>query len=267
MRSGGHTGLILFWGQTRPIPPDQLGKMDHSYIVARDIQDMCQDHALPEEIQLVIVECPLLTSSQIARLEEPIIKDTYDSMAKSRHASAVGVAMALDFMSKPNEPEVLDIDMRWSPKASCSSGSEIDNCQILVLSIDPQTPGNLRPRLGAMSGIMKDAIDMTSITDLLSQIPLAHPDAFEISILQVFVTAEACPTGAIRGNRHTMLTDSDIDSTRHARAAVGGLVAAVVNNTMIYVSGGAEGQGPPGGGSLCMIYSIDYIMDHGFRAG
>jgi cyanuric acid amidohydrolase len=51
-----------------------------------------------------------------------------------------------------------------------------------------------------------------------------------------------------------MNTDSDIHSTRHARAAVGGLLAGLVGDTQIYVSGGAEGQGPPGGGNLCIIY-------------
>ena len=53
-----------------------------------------------------------------------------------------------------------------------------------------------------------------------------------------------------------MNTDSDIHSTRHARAAVGGLLAGLVGETRLYVSGGAEGQGPPGGGPLCVVYRV-----------
>jgi cyanuric acid amidohydrolase len=53
-----------------------------------------------------------------------------------------------------------------------------------------------------------------------------------------------------------MLTDSDLQSTRHARAAVGGLLAGLVQDTAIYVSGGAESQGPPGGGSLVIVYRL-----------
>jgi cyanuric acid amidohydrolase len=53
-----------------------------------------------------------------------------------------------------------------------------------------------------------------------------------------------------------MLTDSDISSTRHARAAVGGLVAALKGDGAVYVSGGAEHQGPPGGGSVTVIYEL-----------
>ena len=57
----------------------------------------------------------------------------------------------------------------------------------------------------------------------------------------------------VRGWRHTMLNDSDIHSTRHARAAVGGVIASVVGRTAIYVSGGAEHQGPPGGGPVAVV--------------
>jgi cyanuric acid amidohydrolase len=56
--------------------------------------------------------------------------------------------------------------------------------------------------------------------------------------------------------RHTMLTDSALQSTRHARATVGGLLAGLVQDTAIYVSGGAAGQGAPGGGSLTVLYRL-----------
>ncbi len=50
-----------------------------------------------------------------------------------------------------------------------------------------------------------------------------------------------------------MLEDTDISSTRHARAAVGGLVAGAAGTGAIYISGGAEHQGPPGGGPIAVI--------------
>ena len=50
-----------------------------------------------------------------------------------------------------------------------------------------------------------------------------------------------------------MLDDSDIHSTRHARALVGGVLAGVIGDTLLYVSGGAEHQGPPGGGPVAII--------------
>jgi cyanuric acid amidohydrolase len=50
-----------------------------------------------------------------------------------------------------------------------------------------------------------------------------------------------------------MLDDSDIKPTRHARTAVGGLIAGVAGTGLVYVSGGAEHQGPPGGGPIAVI--------------
>jgi len=75
----------------------------------------------------------------------------------------------------------------------------------------------------------------------------------EARIVNVFAKAEPSPDGMVRGSRHTMLDDTDISATRHARAAVGGLIAGLVGATALYVSGGAEHQGPPGGGPIAVI--------------
>jgi cyanuric acid amidohydrolase len=212
-----------------------------------------------KDVRLVLIKCPLLTSAKIAAIKarglEPITEDTYESMAKSRYASAVGVSRGLDEISD----EDLATDTADKPKevcssrASCSSGAELEDCHILILasSLDTDPDRSNGPKLRALSGQMRDAIDAEAIMVMLDQIK--REDG---KVLQVFAKAEADPSGTIRGMRHTMNTDSDIHSTRHARAAVGGLVAGLVQDTAIYVSGGAEGQGPEGGGSLCMVYSV-----------
>jgi cyanuric acid amidohydrolase len=48
-----------------------------------------------------------------------------------------------------------------------------------------------------------------------------------------------------------MIDDSDISHTRHARAAVSAVIASVIGDPM--VSGGAEHQGPSGGGPVAAI--------------
>ena len=50
-----------------------------------------------------------------------------------------------------------------------------------------------------------------------------------------------------------MVDDSDIDATRHARAVVGGVVAAAVGMTDLFISGGAEHRGPDDGGPVAVI--------------
>ena len=69
----------------------------------------------------------------------------------------------------------------------------------------------------------------------------------------VFVKGMPDPAGTVRGHRHTMLDDTDINAQRHIRAALGGLAGAVLGDGRIFVSGGAEHQGPDGGGPVAVI--------------
>jgi cyanuric acid amidohydrolase len=73
------------------------------------------------------------------------------------------------------------------------------------------------------------------------------------NVLAVLAKADPGTTGRIRGARHIMLDDSDINATRHARALVGGVLAGVIGRTDLFVSGGAEHQGPDGGGPVAVI--------------
>ncbi|WP_276149020.1 ring-opening amidohydrolase [Pseudomonas aeruginosa] len=71
------------------------------------------------------------------------------------------------------------------------------------------------------------------------------------------VKAEPSASGSIRGNRHVMSDDSDINGSRHARALVGGVLAGRLGDTRLFVSGGAEHQGPNGGGPLANRAHLD----------
>ena len=75
-------------------------------------------------------------------------------------------------------------------------------------------------------------------------------------IVNVLAKADPSPDGLVRGWRHIMLDDTDISATRHARAAVGGLVAGLTGCPAVFVSGGAEHQGPPGGGPVAVIAKV-----------
>jgi cyanuric acid amidohydrolase len=100
--------------------------------------------------------------------------------------------------------------------------------------------------------VMRDAIDAAAVTAALKSIGLSDPIA-PGRLVNIFAKAEAAPDGIVRGCRHTMLDDSDIGATRHARAAVGGLIAGLAGTGAVYVSGGAEHQGPAGGGPVAAI--------------
>ena len=210
------------------------------------------------DVHFVQIKCPLLTSERVkeagARGKTPVTTSGYASMGYSRGASAIGVAKALgEIGADVGGSQVLKHWGLYSSVASCSAGIELmHNVVILV--------GNSRfsssPfRIG--HGVMRDAIDLPAVMQALESVGLSALDArAQSGLVNIFAKAEASPDGAIRGLRHTMLDDSDINATRHARAAVGGLIGGVAGTGAVYVSGGAEHQGPAGGGPVAVIARV-----------
>lgn len=280
------TGLKAAVGRTWQLQPWEIGGKSQVDCVAVTVRKMLEEEKIrPEQVALVLVKCPLLTSEKIAKIhafsssrnEQLITSDTYESMALSRHASAIGVGVGLRELAPERVEEVLNNGTFHSSRASCSSGAELEACHILILANDdnnnnnPSSPPsssssssssstiekeeNQPPTLyRAFPGTMSSAIDITNLQTLLHTALTPLPPYTSASLIQIFAKAEADPTGMINQKyRHTMLTDSDVQSTRHARAAVGGLIAGVSGDCCVYVSGGAEGQGPRGGGGLCVV--------------
>lgn len=138
-------------------------------------------------------------------------------------------------------------------RASVSSGVEVACNEVVILGNSPDWSGSLTVAHRAM----RDAIDLDSVFQVLGDLGLPAtrqlPPAERDRIRCVLVKAEPDRHGTIRGQRHTMLNDTDIDPQRHIRGAVGGLVAGVLGDTRIFVSGGAEHQGPDGGGLIAVI--------------
>jgi cyanuric acid amidohydrolase len=50
-----------------------------------------------------------------------------------------------------------------------------------------------------------------------------------------------------------MLSDADINYERHARAALGGVIASITGDPRIFVSGGTEHQSAPGNAPIAAI--------------
>ncbi|MGC1513921.1 MAG: ring-opening amidohydrolase [Acidimicrobiales bacterium] len=231
--------LVVAAARTSTIRPEMLGQRTHAEAVASTVRQLCAITGVAnDDVHFVVVKCPLRT----------VGSETYASMASSRAASALGVARALDEISDDELVRGLagDTDVH-SAVASTSAGVEVDCCEVVLLGHHPDAHGTLR----AGHVVMRDALDIGPVQNMLADI-----EAVGGQLLHLFAKAEADPTSGIRGRRHTMLTDSDIHSTRHARAALGGILAALSGETAIYVSGGAEHQGPAGGGPVTAIWQL-----------
>ena len=242
--------LAVGVGLTRAFKPEEIGRQAQIDATAEAVAAAMKDAgiAMPGDVHFVQIKCPLLTKERIEEAERRgatvATDDTYYSMALSRGASALGVALALGEISDAPEIAVCHDWSRYSSVASTSAGVELLRNEIVVLGNSTAWAGDLV----IDHDVMKDAIDAEAARRVLTRL-----GGETVALL---AKAEAAPSGEIRGRRHTMLDDSDIHSTRHARALVGGVLAGVIGDTLLYVSGGAEHQGPPGGGPVAIIAKI-----------
>jgi cyanuric acid amidohydrolase len=106
-------------------------------------------------------------------------------------------------------------------------------------------------------GALRDMLDVHTVHDVLKRLEIPchiqlEPEQTE-RIVGVFAKSEADARGAIRGNRHTMLTDDDISDTRYSRCVLGAVLASVIGDTAVYISTRSEHHGPLGGGTLAII--------------
>jgi cyanuric acid amidohydrolase len=211
------------------------------------------------DVHFVQIKCPLLTAQRITEAESRgqtvATRDTLKSMGLSRAASSLAVALALGEIAREKiaDAAIGSDTSLWSGRASASAGIELMNHEIVVLGMSAAWSGPL----AIDHAVMADGIDVEPVRAALSRLGLEATGQLSAAdrrrLVAVLAKAEASHDGRLRGFRHTMLDDSDISSTRHARAFVCGALAGLVGHAEIYVSGGAEHQGPDGGGPVALI--------------
>ena len=244
-----------------PTATEEVGRAVHACQVADAVRvamrDAGIDHA--DDVHFVQIKTPCITVARAeaarARGVEPVSGDPNRAMAYARAAGALGVALALgevDDDALTDAALLADMDL-YSERASVSSGVEIACNEVIVLGNSPRWSGPYRIAHRAMS----DALDIGAVVGALADLGLeAAPQLSEAALARiagVFVKCEPQRQGRVRASRHTMLDDTDINAQRHVRGAVGGLVAGVLGDGRIFVSGGAEHQGPDGGGLIAII--------------
>jgi cyanuric acid amidohydrolase len=259
--SGKGPALAIGRAHTPALKPEQLGRLAQVDQVAEGVRAAMADAGIidPADVHFVQIKCPLLTAQRITdaetRRETVATRDTLKSMGVSRGASALGVAVALGEIPRETLADMaIGVDTSlWSGRASASAGIELMNHEIVVLGMSAQWSGPL----SIDHAVMRDAIDIEPVRGAFHRLGFAAAGQLapseRLRLVAVLAKAEASHDGLLRGHRHTMLDDSDISSTRHARAFVAGALGGLVGHAEIYVSGGAEHQGPDGGGPVALI--------------
>jgi len=257
----GGPALAIGIAHTAPLPAERLGRPEQVAMVRDGVRAAMQNAGIThsEDVHFAQVKCPLLTAERIAAAEargaDVVIRDTLKSMGLSRGASSLGVAVALgEVPLEAATPERIGVDADlYSGVASASAGIELLNHEIVVLGMSPAWSGPL----AIDHAVMADGLDIEPVRAALGRLGLAAEGQLAPGererLVALLAKAEASRSGRLRQHRHTMNDDSDIAATRHARAFVAGSLGGLVGHAEIYVSGGAEHQGPDGGGPVAAI--------------
>lgn len=239
--AGGEAGLAIGTAFSAPTPAREIGRAAQIAAVAGAVREAMRAAGIAraEDVALVQVKAPCAQSPDpAARSTDPRVL-----MALSRAAAAFGVGVALgDIPEAAAREEALLRDFGlFSNRASISSGIEVVCNEVVVFG----RAAGWAPGITASVAPMADLLDLAGVQRAFAGI--------RGEVLGVIAKGEPDRSGAIRGQRHTMLGDTDLDPQRHLRGALGAIVAAVAGDGRVFVSGGAEHQGPPGGGLVCVF--------------
>jgi ring-opening amidohydrolase-like protein len=255
--------LTVGYAMSDQLLPEDIGRTAMIIKVAEAVRDAMHGAGItdPADVHYVQTKTPLLTIDTIrdakGRGHTVFTEDTLTSMDVSNGTTALGVAVALGEIEMPSDEDVLRDRSLYSSVASCSSGVELDQAQVVVVGNARGIGG--RYRIG--HGVMTDALDADGIWAAIRDAGLdlperPHPSDLGGRLVNVFLKCEASQDGQVRGRRNAMLDDSDVHWHRQIKACVGGVAAAVTGDPAVFVSVSAAHQGPDGGGPVAAIVDL-----------
>ena len=215
----------------------------------------------PADVHYVQTKTPLLTIHTIrdakSRGKTVWTEHTHESMDLSNGCTALGIAVALGEIEMPTDADVMHDRSLYSSVASCSSGVELDQAQVVVVGNARGVGG--RYRIG--HSVMQDALDQDGIWAAIRDAGLDLPERPHRSdldgrLVNVFLKCEASLDGQVAGRRNAMLDDSDVHWHRQIKSCVGGVTASVTGDPAVFVSVSAAHQGPDGGGPVAAIVDL-----------
>ena len=255
--------LTVGFAMSDTLYPEDIGRVAMVSKVADAVKVAMERAGItdPADVHYVQTKTPLLTIHTIrdakARGKTVWTEETHQSMDLSNGCTALGVAVGLGEIEMPTDADVMHNRELYSAVASCSSGVELDQAQVVVVGNARGVGG--RYRVG--HSVMKDALDQDGIWAAIKDAGLDLPERPHSSdidgrLVNVFLKCEASQDGTVHGRRNAMLDDSDVHWHRQIKSCVGGVTAAVTGDPAVFVSVSAAHQGPEGGGPVAAIVDL-----------
>jgi cyanuric acid amidohydrolase len=264
--------LTAGFAMSERLLPEDIGRLPMIEKVAAAVTVAMQRAGItdPADVHYVQTKTPLLTIHTIrdakSRGKTVWTEHTHESMDLSNGTTALGIAVALGEIAMPTDADVMHDRSLYSAVASCSSGVELDQAQVVVVGNARGVGG--RYRIG--HAVMRDALDADGIWDAIRGAGLELPDRphwtdLDGRLVNVFLKCEVSQDGVVRGRRNAMLDDSDVHWHRQIKSCVGGVTAAVTGDPAVFVSVSAAHQGPDGGGPVAAIVDLGAGSPTGYR--
>jgi len=256
--------LTVGFAMSEQLLPEEIGRVEMVEKVAAAVKEAMGRAGItdPADVHYVQTKTPLLTIHTIrdakSRGKTVWTEHTHESMDLSNGCTALGIAVALGEIDEmPTNDQVMHDRSLYSSVASCSSGVELDQAQVVVVGNARGVGG--RYRIG--HSVMRDALDQDGIWESIKDAGLdlperPHPSDLKGRLVNVFLKCEVSQDGTVHGRRNAMLDDSDVHWHRQIKACVGGVTAAVTGDPAVFVSVSAAHQGPDGGGPVAAIIDL-----------
>ncbi len=167
--------LVIGTALSAELLPEDIGRPAMVEKVAAAVTAAMRDAGITDvkDVHYVQTKTPLLTIDSVLDAErrgKQVACEVHDSMGVSNGTTALGIAVALGEISMPRAEQIChDLDL-YSSVASCSSGVELTQAQIVLLGNKAGAGG--RYRIG--HAVMRDALDIDGIYDFHPR-RRAHP--------------------------------------------------------------------------------------------
>jgi barbiturase len=264
--------LTVGFAMSEPILPEEIGYVAMVKKVAAAVRVAMERAGItdPADVHYVQTKTPLLTIHTIldakSRGKKVWTEHTHESMDLSNGTTGLGIAVALGEIEMPTDEDIMNNRDLYSAVASCSSGVELDQAQVVVVGNARGVGG--RYRIG--HDVMVDALDSDGIWSAIKDAGLDLPGRprssdLEGRLVNVFLKCEVSKDGIVHGRRNAMLDDSDVHWHRQIKSAVGGVAASVTGDPAVFVSVSAAHQGPDGGGPVAAIVDLGLGEPTGYR--
>jgi barbiturase len=179
---------------------------------------------------------------------------------KTSGSAGLGIAVAVDGLAMPSGDDVaVDLDL-WSGRASASANpwepvpGDGPHTQLILLGNRAGAGGRLR----VGHAVIADLLDVEALPRALRRAGLdvgpgpLTPEQ-RARVVAVYAKVGPPPDGRLRGRRQVVENPAYGDQVK---VAVAGMLSAWLQDNVLYISGSATHQGPPGGGTLAVVVDV-----------